>query len=81
MEASPTIHSHVLHSQPKEIIYSVNKYFLKQKENRGPLKVGEKGLLFIIAGGGEVATLQTVIHLRWPHLKRLHILERLVYVL
>ncbi|XP_076028786.1 uncharacterized protein LOC143017786 [Oratosquilla oratoria] len=37
MENSPKSHSRVLHSEAKEIIYNVNKYFLREKANRGPL--------------------------------------------
>lgn len=35
MEATSSAHSH--HSQEKELIYSVNKYFLEEKAIRGPL--------------------------------------------
>ena len=36
MEATRS-RSRVLHSREKELIYSVNKYFLEEKANRGPI--------------------------------------------
>ena len=38
MESTPaTPRSSRLHSQAKEVIYNVNRYFLEEKANRGPL--------------------------------------------
>ncbi|XP_076036265.1 uncharacterized protein LOC143022129 [Oratosquilla oratoria] len=37
LDDSSRLHSRILHSQAKEIIYNVNKYFLQEKANRGPL--------------------------------------------
>ena len=48
MNAFITIHSSVFHSQAKDIIYSINEYFLREKTNRAPLIADERGVLSIV---------------------------------
>ena len=60
MESSPTSRS-VLHSKGKALIYKVNKYFLEEKNNRGPILPSSQAVARTAkATGVSEATVKTI---------------------